>query len=132
MGSESELIRLEKYIERLLKGYTALKAEKQQVEQNLQKQKTETDKLQKELNSLDSERGSIRDRVNSLIGQIEQWESEVGEESGEGDSDDDSEEEDPEEEDPEEEDPEEDDLPEPEEMSEEERGGGVQKKLFSG
>lgn len=122
MGSESELIRLEKYIERLLKGYTALKAEKQQVEQNLQKQKTETDKLQKELNSLDSERGSIRDRVNSLIGQIEQWESEVGEESGEGDSDDDSEEEDPEE----------DDLPEPVEMSEEERGGGVQKKLFSG
>ena len=122
MGSESELIRLEKYIERLLKGYTALKAEKQQVEQNLQKQKTETDKLQKELNSLDSERGSIRDRVNSLIGQIEQWESEVGEESGEGDSDDDSEEADPEE----------DDLPEPEEMSEEERGGGVQKKLFSG
>lgn len=122
MGSESELIRLEKYIERLLKGYTALKAEKQQVEQNLQKQKTETDKLQKELNSLDSERGSIRDRVNSLIGQIEQWESEVGEESGEGDSDDDSEEEDPEE----------DDLPEPEAMSEEERGGGIQKKLFSG
>ena len=87
MGSESELIRLEKYIERLLKGYTALKAEKQQVEQNLQKQKTENDKLQKELNSLDSERGSIRDRVNSLIGQIEQWESEVDEESGEGDSD---------------------------------------------
>lgn len=104
-GSDNELVRLEKYIERLLAGYAALKTEKQEVEKQLaavleekvaaQGETTaaqdeitavkdelaavqaENEKMKGELDSLDSDRGVMRDRVNSMIGQIEQWESEI-------------------------------------------------------
>ena len=109
MGSDSELKRLEKYIDRLLKGYTALKAEKQQIEQQLtghqsdntqvkkeleqtakqlKEQQAENAKIRKELDSLDSERGVMRDRVSNLISQIERWEAEIGEQESSGDTDD--------------------------------------------
>jgi chromosome segregation ATPase len=105
MGSDNELVRLENYIERLLSGYAALKAEKQDVEKRLaavQEEKAaaqgettaaqdeiaavkeelaaaqaQIEKLQGELDSVDSERTVTRDRVSSLIVQIEQWESEL-------------------------------------------------------
>ena len=86
MASDKELIRLEQYIERLLAGYSELKKEKQNIEQRLVEIQAENDKYKKELDSLDSERGVVRDRVNSLIGQIEQWETEVDEEEGSDDS----------------------------------------------
>jgi septal ring factor EnvC (AmiA/AmiB activator) len=142
MGSDSELKRLEKYIDRLLKGYTALKAEKQQIEQQLaghqsdntqvkkeleqtakqlKEQQAENAKISKELEALDSERGVMRDRVSNLIGQIERWEAEIDEQGEGGEADD---------EDAEDDDPE-DGAP-PESLQADDDGrGGVQKKLFS-
>ena len=149
MGSENELVRLEKYIERLLAGYAALKKEKQEVERRLaaaqeekaaaQRETTtaqdeiaavqdalaaaqaENEKMKSELDSLDSERGVMRDRVNSLIGQIEQWESEIESDSAEGSNGDDSDREAP---------------VDAEEVAETEskkdRGAKAQKNLFSG
>ncbi len=82
MGSDNELIRLEQYIERLLSGYAELKKEKQNIETRLVELQTENEKYKQELDSLDSDRGLMRDRVNSLIGQIEQWEKELEEKEG--------------------------------------------------
>lgn len=126
MASDKELIRLEQYIERLLAGYSELKKEKQNIEQRLVEIQAENDKYKKELDSLDSERGVVRDRVNSLIGQIEQWETEVDEEEGSDDSSGDDGEEGESEEDAEEEEP------PAEKKSKADRGSKAQKNLFSG
>jgi chromosome segregation ATPase len=142
MGSDSELKRLEQYADRLLKGYTALKAEKQKIEQQLaghqsdntqvkkeleqtakqlKEQQAENAKIRKEFEALDSERGVMRDRVNNLISQIESWEAEIDEQGDSGEADD---------EDTEDEDPEGAALPESLETDDDGRGS-VQKKLFS-
>ena len=126
MASDKELIRLEQYIERLLAGYSELKKEKQNIEQRLVEIQAENDKYKKELDSLDSERGAVRDRVNSLIGQIEQWETEVDGEEGSDDSSGDDGEEGESEEDAEEEEP------PAEKKSKADRGSKAQKNLFNG
>ena len=101
MGSDNELVRLEKYIEGLIAGYSALKTEKQNIEQQLVQVQAENEKMKQELDSLGSERGDMRERVNSLIDQIEQWESDIDEEAGVEDSEsEDSEEDESEEEEP--------------------------------
>ncbi len=133
MASENELIRLEQYIERLLAGYSDLKKEKQKVEQKLAELQTlhadfqaENDKIKKELDSLGSERGVMRDRVNSLIGQIEQWESEIEEEAKGEDSVSEESGEDESEDDPE------DEEPPAKKKSKGDRGSKAQKNLFNG
>ncbi len=85
MGSDSELIRLEAYVGRLLDEFSHLRAEKQQLEQQLQEQQAENKRLKKALDSVDSERTDICGRVNSLIERLERWESEL-----EGDTPDDA------------------------------------------
>ena len=126
MGSDKELVRLEKYIERLLSGYSELKKEKQNAEQRLVELQTENEKYKKELDSLGSERGVMRDRVSSLIGQIEQWETEIEEEEGSTKTSADDGQEDESEEDAE------DEEPPAEEKSKADRGAKAQKNLFSG
>lgn len=126
MGSDSELIRLEQYIERLLDGYAKLKKEKQNIEQRIVDLQAENDKYKQELDSLDSERGVMRDRVNSLIGQIEQWETEIdGEDGGDGSSAEDEQEEESEE------DPE-DGEPPVKKKRKVDKSAKAQKNLFSG
>jgi flagellar biosynthesis chaperone FliJ len=127
MASDNELVRLEEYIERLLSGYSKLKKEKQNIEQRLGELQAENDKYRQELESIDSERGVMRDRVNSLIGQIEQWEAEIeGEEGDDGSSSEDDEEEDAEE------DPEEDEPPVKKKGRAGKGAAKAQKNLFSG
>ena len=126
MASDSELIRLEEYIERLLAGYSKLKKEKQNIEQRLVELQAENDKYKQELDSFDSERGVMRDRVNSLIGQIEQWETEIEEEGGADESSDDNQAEDESEEDPE------DEEPPVKKRGKGGKGSKAQKNLFSG
>ena len=128
MASDNELIRLEEYIERLLAGYSKLKKEKQNIEQRLAEVQAENDKYKQELDSFDSARGAMRERVNSLIGQIEQWESEI--EGEEGDGDDGSAGEDEEEEESRE-DPEEDAAP-VKKKGKADKSAKAQKDLFSG
>ncbi len=133
MSSDNELIRLEKHIEKLLAGYSELKKEKRSVEQKLAELQTQyvevqedSKKMKKELDSLDSERGVMRDRVNRLIGQIEQWESEIDEDTQGGGSDTEASDED----EPEAES--EDEEPPAGKKSRGDAGAKAQKNLFSG
>lgn len=77
MAKESELVRLEKHIERLLAGYSDLQAEKLQLEAKLRDLRSENDRIRKELQTMDSEREEVCGRVTSLISRIERWESET-------------------------------------------------------
>ena len=126
MGSDSELIRLEQYIERLLDGYAKLKKEKQNIEQRLVDLQAANENYKQELDSLDSERGVRRARVTSLIGQIEQWETEIAEDAGGDDSAGGDEEDEEAEEDPE------DGEPPAKKKSKAGKSAKAQKNLFSG
>ncbi len=77
MGRDSELIRLEAYVGRLLDEFSNLRVEKQRLEQEIQEQYTENKRLKKALELVDSERTDVSDRVSSLIERLEQWESEL-------------------------------------------------------
>jgi len=67
----------EDFVERLLEGYTRLKAEIRQQEQELQAQQVENEQLRQQVGEMESERGDLGSRVSSLIDRIETWESEL-------------------------------------------------------
>jgi predicted nuclease with TOPRIM domain len=77
MEHESEIKRLEDIVERLLEGYTGLKAEIRKKEQEVRAQQAENDQLRQQVKTMDSERGDLGGRVSSLIDRIEIWESEL-------------------------------------------------------
>lgn len=77
MEHESEIKRLEDIVERLLEGYTGLKAEIRRKEQEVRAQQAENDQLRQQVKAMDSERGDLGGRVSSLIDRIEIWESEL-------------------------------------------------------
>ena len=86
MEYESEIKRLEDIVERLLEGYTGLKAEIKKKEQEIQAQQYENGQLHQQIEAMESERGDLGGRVSTLIDRIEIWESEL--EVAELDSDD--------------------------------------------
>ena len=86
MEYESEIKRLEDIVERLLEGYTGVKAEIKKKEQEIQAQQYENDQLRQQIEAMESERGDLGGRVSTLIDRIEIWESEL--EVAEFDSDD--------------------------------------------
>ena len=77
MEHESEIKRLEDIVERLLEGYTGLKAELRQKEQEVRAQQSENDQLRQQVKGMESERGDLGGRVSTLIDRIEIWESEL-------------------------------------------------------
>ena len=77
MARESELIRLEEFVERLLGEFTSIKAEKQRLELLLREQQAENQRLQEALDSVDSERTDVCDRVTSIIARLERWEADL-------------------------------------------------------
>lgn len=77
MEHESEIKRLEDIVERLLEGYTGLKAEIKKKEQEIQAQQYENDQLRQQIEAMESERGDLGGRVSTLIDRIEIWESEL-------------------------------------------------------
>lgn len=77
MEHESEIKRLEDIVERLLEGYTGLKAEIKKKEQQVQAQQHENDQLRQQIEAMESERGDLGGRVSTLIDRIEIWESEL-------------------------------------------------------
>lgn len=77
MEHESEIKRLEDIVERLLEGYTGLKAEIKKKEQEIQAQQHENDQLRQQIEAMESERGDLGGRVSTLIDRIEIWESEL-------------------------------------------------------
>lgn len=77
MASDSELIRLEEYVDKLLGEFSTVKAEKLRLEQLLREQQAENKRLVDVLNSVDSERTDVSDRVTSIIARLERWEADL-------------------------------------------------------
>ncbi|MFW2367865.1 MAG: hypothetical protein ACN4GW_15725 [Desulforhopalus sp.] len=117
MAQDSELKRLEKFVEKLLGNFSELKAEKGRLEQKLFESELKIEELQGDISTKNIERTEISERVNKIVDQIEEWEQSLDEpaaEAGEDSSEDDEEE---------------DEEPEEENSGEEE--GRVQHNLFS-
>ncbi len=74
MDQESELQRLEKFVEKLLTRFTALKAEKAQLEQEVFERDLLIEELRENISSKVTERNQISERVNKIVDQIEEWE----------------------------------------------------------
>lgn len=74
MEQESELQRLEKFVEKLLTRFSALKAEKAQLEQEVFDRDLLIEELRDNISSKVTERNEISDRVNKIVDQIEEWE----------------------------------------------------------
>ncbi len=74
MEQESELQRLEKFVEKLLTRFSALKAEKTQLEQDVFERDLLIEELRNNISSKVTERNEISERVNKIVDQIEEWE----------------------------------------------------------
>lgn len=74
MEQESELQRLEKFVEKILTRFSALKAEKEQLEQDVFERDMLIEELRDNIASKVTERDEISDRVNKIVDQIEEWE----------------------------------------------------------
>lgn len=77
MERDTEFKRLESYIERLLENYTAIKAENRRLDRDFQDLKSENDRLKGEIGLLESEKAEVGTRVERIIDRIEEWESEL-------------------------------------------------------
>ena len=77
MGKESEIKRLERYVEGLLERYTRLKSEQERLERDLKSEQDARRALQERLDGMAEERGEVSDRVSMLIERIERWEEEL-------------------------------------------------------
>lgn len=117
MAQDSELQRLEGFVEKLLTNFSELKAEKARLEQKLFDSELKIEELQGDISSKNIERTEISERVNKIVDQIEEWEQSL-DDAGVEDA-----------EDSEEEDEEAEGEPEEENNSEEE--GRMQHNLFS-
>ncbi len=74
MEQASELQRLEKFVEKILTRFSALKAEKAQLEQEVFERDLLIEELRDNISSKVSERNEISERVNKIVDQIEEWE----------------------------------------------------------
>jgi predicted RNase H-like nuclease (RuvC/YqgF family) len=88
MEQESELQRLEKFVEKILTRFSALKAEKTQLEQEVFERDLLIEELRENISSKVTERIEISERVNKIVDQIEEWELnlDIGKEETENDS----------------------------------------------
>ena len=78
MTEENELGRLERFVSTLLEKFNVLQAENTDLTERLERREATIETLQDDLASMKNERGDISSRVSSLIGKIEEWESESG------------------------------------------------------
>lgn len=76
MESNTELVRLEQFVDKLLAKYNELKEEYHALQATLQERDNECADLKGNIADLTSERTVVGERVAGLIGRIEQWESE--------------------------------------------------------
>ena len=74
MEQQSELQRLEKFVEKILTRFSALKAEKAQLEQEVFERDLLIEELRENISSQVTERDEISERVNKIVDQIEDWE----------------------------------------------------------
>jgi hypothetical protein len=74
MEQESELQRLEKFVEKILTRFSLLKEEKGQLEQEVFERDLLIEELRESISSKVTERNEISERVNKIVDQIEDWE----------------------------------------------------------
>lgn len=75
MSHESELRRLEQFVEKLLAGFTELRAEKARLLEELGERELQIEELRANLSSKEIERSEISQRVSKIVEQIEEWET---------------------------------------------------------
>lgn len=76
MESQSEIVRLEQFVDNLLGKYKKLKEMYHTLEVKLEERDAECTALKETITELRSERSEVGSRVASLLGRIEQWELE--------------------------------------------------------
>lgn len=74
MEQDSELKRLEKFVENLLARFTELRAEKAALLQDIRDRDEIISELRESISSKDSERSEVTLRVGKIVEQIEEWE----------------------------------------------------------
>lgn len=79
MAQESELVKLEKFVSKLLESYRELKADNGRLQEELSDRQATIATLEDKLAQGYSERGEISNRVSKLIEQIEELETDLGE-----------------------------------------------------
>lgn len=79
MAQESELLKLESFVSKVLESYKELKAENGRLTAQLKERNAIIESLEEKLEISASERSDISDRVNKLIEQIEDLETDLSE-----------------------------------------------------
>ncbi len=82
MIQDSELSRLEGFVEKMMKRFSKLQDEKTQLLKDLGERDQIIDELRINLSTRDSERGEVSQRVSRIVEQIEEWERNFEEEQG--------------------------------------------------
>ncbi len=75
MIEDNELERLEGFVSTMLEKFNALQVVNKGLKDQLEEKAVKIEILQKDLSSMESERGQISSRVSDLIGKIEEWEA---------------------------------------------------------
>lgn len=74
MTQETELQKLERFVEKLLEKFSALKSQHLQLQEELKEKEEQILRLEGDISTNDNERTEISQRVNKLVEQIEEWE----------------------------------------------------------
>lgn len=74
MGQDSELRRLEQFVEKLLVRFSELRAEQARLLKELAEREQQIVELKTNISSKEIERSEISQRVNRIVEQIEEWE----------------------------------------------------------
>ena len=83
MENNSELVRLEQFVDTVLNKYNDLKDRFHALEATLRERDDECAGLKEDIAELRDERSEVGSRVTGLLGRIEQWEADQGSEEGE-------------------------------------------------
>lgn len=92
MTEENELARLEGFVSTLLEKFNGLQGDNQELTERLQRRDASIASLEDELAGMKDDRSEVSTRVSSLIGQIEEWETNSGVEVDSQESEEDAEE----------------------------------------
>ena len=82
MENNTELVRLEGFVDKLLMKYNQLKKDFHALQETLSERDSECAELKATISDLRSERTEVGSRVTNLLDRIEQWESEHVSETG--------------------------------------------------
>ncbi len=82
MIQDSELNRLERFVDKMMKRFSELRDDKAQLLKDLGERDQIIEELRSNISTRDSERGEVSQRVSRIVEQIEEWERNLEEEQG--------------------------------------------------